>query len=149
MQVPHKHKDPFKVELTLEQAIRIIQKNERGRIGIVRAQIVSEWRKDALRKEERNKRAQDKEHEDPFDQQVYAATMIAAHWKKRVDRKRFQKMREEEFEFLGMAKPPALPAEVDQVKLVQGIRLKRKKMRQDHEEEFAKEMQNATNYVRE
>ena len=30
---------------------------------------------------------------------------------------RFQKMREEEFEFLGMAKPPALPAEVDQVGL--------------------------------
>jgi hypothetical protein len=57
-------------------------------------------------------------------------------------------MREEEFEFLGMAKPPALPAEVDQVKLVQGIRLKRKKMQQDHEEEFSKEMQNATNYVR-
>ena len=28
------------VDLTLEQAIRIIQKNERGRIGIVRAQIV-------------------------------------------------------------------------------------------------------------
>ena len=34
-----------------------------------------------------------------------------------------------------------------EVKLVQGIRLKRKKMQQDHEDEFAKEMMNATNYV--
>ena len=33
-------KDPFAVDLTVDQAIRIIQKNERGRIGIQRALMV-------------------------------------------------------------------------------------------------------------
>jgi len=142
-------KDPFQVDLTIEAAIRIIQKNERGRIGIQRAQMVSDWRRDAMRKEERNKRAAEKqEHEDPFDQQVLAATMIAAHWKRRVDRKRFQRMREEEFQFLGMAAPPPPAPEIDQVKLLAGIRTKRKKMQQDAEDEFAKALREAEEWVR-
>jgi len=36
--------DPFKVELSKEHAIRIIQKNERGRLGICRALLVATWR---------------------------------------------------------------------------------------------------------
>merc|ERR1719390_538371 len=101
-------KDPFQVDLTVEQAIKIIQKNERGRNGIQRAVMVSDWRRDAMRKEERQKKQSEKaEGDDLLESQVLAATMIAAHWKRRVDRRRFLRMREEEFQFLGMAPPPA------------------------------------------
>ena len=37
------------------EAVAIIQKNERGRTGIQRAAMVCEWRRDALRKEERQR----------------------------------------------------------------------------------------------
>merc|ERR1719387_1755233 len=72
-------KDPFQVDLTVEQAIRIIQKNERGRIGIQRAVMVSDWRHDAMRKEERQRRVNDGkgEGEDLLESQVLAATRIA------------------------------------------------------------------------
>lgn len=42
-------KDPFHVDLTVDAAIRIIQKNERGRIGIQRAVMVANWRKESAK----------------------------------------------------------------------------------------------------
>jgi len=101
-------KDPFEVGLTTDQAVSIIQKNERGRTGILRAGMVCEWRRDAIRKEERQRRQAeqgDAGGDDLLESQVLAATRIAAHWKRRVDRRRFIRMREDEFEFLGMAPP--------------------------------------------
>lgn len=106
-------KDPFEVGLTTDQAVAIIQKNERGRMNIVKAdhrvQFFKASKKDASKKQDA---------EDPLESQVLAATRIAAHWKRKVDRRRFLKMREEEssaqrlcvwlrlrFEFLGMAPP--------------------------------------------
>merc|ERR1719253_174442 len=140
-------KDPFQVDITVDQAIRTIQKVERGRIGVQRAHMISDWRRDALRKEERNKRQAEKPDptDDGFDGQVWAATRIAAHWKRRVDRKRFQRMREEEFQFLGMAAPP--PPKIDQVDLAREIRLKRKKMQEDAEEAFNKALVEAEEWV--
>eukprot|EP00392_Amoebophrya_sp_AT5.2_P012053 g12147.t1 len=46
-------KDPFKVELTVEHAIRLLQKNERGRIGIQRAMMIANFRKEAQKKEKK------------------------------------------------------------------------------------------------
>merc|ERR1719160_1250709 len=70
--------------------------------------MVCQWRLDTIRKEERQRRQAEKGDagtDDLLESQVLAATRIAAHWKRRVDRRRFIRMREDEFEFLGMAPP--------------------------------------------
>merc|ERR1719160_807339 len=70
--------------------------------------MVCQWRLDTIRKEERQRRQAEKGDagtDDLLESQVLAATRIAAHWKRKVDRRRFIRMREDEFEFLGMAPP--------------------------------------------
>lgn len=132
-------KDPFEVGLTTDQAVSIIQKNERGRTGILRAGMVCEWRRDALRKEERQRKQAEKGDQgtdDLLESQILAATRIAAHWKRRVDRRRFIRMREDEFEFLGMA-----PARHDQKGLVKQMTMHRdhrQKMQQDADDVYEK-----------
>merc|ERR1712139_59852 len=140
-------KDPFQVDLTVEQAIKIIQKNERGRMGIQRAVMVSDWRRDAMRKEERQRRVNEKgEGEDLLESQVLAATRIAAHWKRKVDRRRFLRMREEEFQFLGMSMPPA-PA-IDQIALSSEIRGRRKRQQTEADDAFEKGLAEELEWVR-
>jgi len=119
-------KDPFQVDLSIDQAIRIIQKNERGRIGIQRAVMVSDWRKDALRKEERQKKAlNEKDGDDLADKQTFAATYIASHWRRKVERVAFQQMKENEFQFLGVSHKEH--EGVDQIAIANEIRQKRKR----------------------
>merc|ERR1712139_168557 len=140
-------KDPFQVDLTVEQAIKIIQKNERGRIGIQRAVMVSDWRRDAMRKEERQKKQSEKaEGDDLLESQVLAATMIAAHWKRKVDRRRFLRMRDEEFQFLGMALPPT-PA-IDQVAVATEIRERRKKWQTEADDAYEKGLAEELDWVK-
>eukprot|EP00434_Breviolum_minutum_P029335 symbB.v1.2.025948.t1/scaffold2552.1/size76460/1 len=119
-------KDPFEVGLTTDQAVAIIQKNERGRMNIVKAdhrvQFFKASKKDASKKQE--------SAEDPLESQVLAATRIAAHWKR--------KMREEEFEFLGMAPPKKDKGETDVIVEMQKHRDNRKKMQEDADDVFEK-----------
>jgi len=120
-------RDPFQVDLTIEQAIRLIQKNERGRIGIQRAMMVSDWRKDALKKEERQKKLlneQGANHDYSHEKQFLAATRIAAHWKRKVDKKYVARMRELTFQFVGMGFRPK--PQVDQIALADENRDRRK-----------------------
>lgn len=127
-------KDPFEVGLTTDQAVAIIQKNERGRMNIVKAdhrvQFFKASKKDASKKQE--------SAEDPLESQVLAATRIAAHWKRKVDRRRFLKMREEEFEFLGMAPPKKDKGDTDVIAEMQKHRENRKKMQEDADDVFEK-----------
>jgi len=132
-------KDPFEVGLTTDKAVAIIQKNERGRMGINRAEMVCTWRKDTVRKEARQKQQAEKGDgaEDVLESQVLAATRIAAHWKRKVDRRRFLRMREEEFEFLGMA-PPRNDTKAHVVDDMKKHRDRRKKMQEDADEVYQK-----------
>mmetsp|Transcript_44441 Transcript_44441/g.95827 ORF Transcript_44441/g.95827 Transcript_44441/m.95827 type:complete len:850 (-) Transcript_44441:163-2712(-) len=133
-------KDPFEVGLTVDQAVAIIQKNERGRMGINRADMVCTWRKDSVRKEERQRRQAEKggDGQDDFQEsQVLAATRIAAHWKRKVDRRRFLRMREEEFEFLGMA-PLRHDPKAQIIEDMKKHRERRKKMQEDADEVYQK-----------
>lgn len=133
-------KDPFEVGLTMDQAVAIIQKNERGRTGILRAGMVCEWRRDAIRKEERQRRQAEKGDagtDDLLESQVLAATRIAAHWKRRVDRRRFIRMREEEFEFLGMA-PPRNDTKASILEEMKKQRDRRQKMQVDADDVYEK-----------
>eukprot|EP00403_Amphidinium_massartii_P034621 CAMPEP_0178443034 /NCGR_PEP_ID=MMETSP0689_2-20121128/38582_1 /TAXON_ID=160604 /ORGANISM="Amphidinium massartii, Strain CS-259" /LENGTH=855 /DNA_ID=CAMNT_0020066819 /DNA_START=48 /DNA_END=2612 /DNA_ORIENTATION=- len=138
-------KDPFEVGLTTDQAVAIIQKNERGRTGIQRAVMVCEWRREALRKEERQKRQQNdkagqpESADDVLESQVLAATRIAAHWKRKVDRRRFLRMREDEFEFLGMAPPKTTTGKgVAVIDEMVKHRDRRKKMQEDADDVYEK-----------
>eukprot|EP00913_Durusdinium_trenchii_P013528 g12699.t1 len=117
-------KDPFEVGLTTDQAVAIIQKNERGRMNIVKAATWS--------------RMDEESAEDPLESQVLAATRIAAHWKRKVDRRRFLKMREEEFEFLGMAPPKKDKGETDVIAEMQKHRENRTRMQEDADDVFEK-----------
>lgn len=133
-------KDPFEVGLTVDQAVAIIQKNERGRMGINRADMVCQWRKDSVRKEERQKRQAEKGGEtqdDLLETQTFAATRIAAHWKSKVDRRKFVRMREEEFEFLGMA-PSRSNNKSHIIEDMRKHRDRRKKMQEDADEVYQK-----------
>merc|ERR1719401_2015121 len=133
-------KDPFEVGLTTDQAVERIQKNERGRTGIARAMMVCEWRKESLRKEERQKRQAERGDagaDDVLESQVLAATRIAAHWKRKVDRKRFIRMRQEEFEFLGM-QPQRNDAKVQMMEDMKKHRERRKKMQDDADDVYEK-----------
>jgi len=124
----------------VDQAVAIIQKNERGRMGINRADMVCTWRKDSVRKEERQKRQAEKGgdgQDDLLESQALAATRIAAHWKRKVDRRRFLRMREEEFEFLGMA-PPRNDPKGHVVEDMKKHRERRKKMQEDADEVYQK-----------
>jgi len=133
-------KDPFEVGLTTDQAVAIIQKCERGRTGIVRAGMVCEWRRDAIRKDERQRRQAEKGDsggDDLLESQVLAATRIAAHWKRKVDRRRFLRMREEEFEFLGMA-PPRNDSKAQVLDEMKKHRDRRRKMQVDADDVYEK-----------
>merc|ERR1719487_2672901 len=103
--------------------------------------MVCEWRRDALRKEERQKRQQEKggdnAQDDLLESQVLAATRIAAHWKRKVDRRRFIRMREEEFEFLGMA-PPRNDTKVHALDEMKKHRDRRQKMQVDADDVYEK-----------
>lgn len=141
-QDPHSlldEKDPFEVGFTVDQAVAIIQKNERGRMGINRADMHGKWRMESARKEERSKRQAEKVDgaDDLLESQVLAATRIAAHWKRKVDRRRFLRMREEEFEFLGMA-PPRTNDKSSIIEDMKKHRERRKKMQEDADEVYQK-----------
>lgn len=91
-------KDPFDMGLTTDKAVSIIQTNERGRQGMQRAVMVCEWKRESQRKEERQRKSAergDAAADDLRERQVLAATRIAAHWKRKVDRRRYIRLREE------------------------------------------------------
>jgi SpoVK/Ycf46/Vps4 family AAA+-type ATPase len=143
-------KDPFEKGLTTDQAVAIIQKNERGRMGIQRADMVCTWRKESYRKEERQRRQAErggKEDEDLLESQVLAATRIAAHWKRRVDRRRFLRMREEEFEFLGMSNTKHEQKE-SIVADVERHRERRKKMQEDADDVYENALKEQLEYLK-
>lgn len=82
-------------KLTREQAIRILQKNERGRQGLVRARLMKELRdEDAMRKKLSGGHA----HAHPS----AAATLIQKVFRGHLVRMRIQRHTQDEFVFLGM-----------------------------------------------
>jgi hypothetical protein len=142
------NKDPFEIGLSTDQAVERIQKNERGRTGINRATMVCEWRKESARKEEmQRKKAErgDQAMDDTFEMQVLAATRIAAHWKRKVDRKRFMRMRQDEFEFLGMQKPANASDQIFEEMAV--ARTKRKKMQEDADDVYEKALKDELEWL--
>ena len=85
--------------LTREHAIKLIQKNERGRQGAMRAKLMRE-----LREEDARKRLRDAGHHPTRDD---AALTIQRAWRGYLTRKRVREEAQEELVFLGMKPAPA------------------------------------------
>eukprot|EP00927_Polykrikos_kofoidii_P073274 TRINITY_DN6931_c0_g2_i1.p1 TRINITY_DN6931_c0_g2~~TRINITY_DN6931_c0_g2_i1.p1 ORF type:complete len:859 (+),score=195.27 TRINITY_DN6931_c0_g2_i1:130-2706(+) len=144
-------KDPFDIGLSTDQAVERIQKNERGRMGINKLNLVIDWRRDSQRKEERQRRQAERGEsgqDDLLEVQVLAATRIAAHWKRKADRKRFLRMVQDEFEFLGMQPKRSdtkqmMPADMNQA------REHRKRMQVDADEAYEKALNEQLEWLHE
>eukprot|EP00820_Chromera_velia_P016974 Cvel_26417.t1-p1 / transcript=Cvel_26417.t1 / gene=Cvel_26417 / organism=Chromera_velia_CCMP2878 / gene_product=IQ and AAA domain-containing protein 1, putative / transcript_product=IQ and AAA domain-containing protein 1, putative / location=Cvel_scaffold3136:4429-6571(+) / protein_length=222 / sequence_SO=supercontig / SO=protein_coding / is_pseudo=false len=80
---------PPQAELSVEQVIELIQRNERGRMGIVHAKKMIAYRKAALQKEAKAKAGDDDAAERILERETHAASVIISHWKRALIRKRF------------------------------------------------------------
>jgi hypothetical protein len=87
-------------KMTREQAIRIIQKNERGRQGQVRCKLMRDLRDEELTR--RRLAANGDREQDPN----YAATLIQKLFRGYLSRRLTQQQADEELAFIGMRLPP-------------------------------------------
>ena len=118
------------VAMTLEAAIRCCQANERGRQGQARAKAMLE-----IRFKEQRERA----WKDVRDKKMDAAEnveRIQRYYRGWAARALVQRLREEEYIFLGMKPPPPLPPDKDpHLKLIETRELRRQRQVQ-HEEAY-------------
>ncbi|EER08675.1 conserved hypothetical protein [Perkinsus marinus ATCC 50983] len=134
------HSDQFHIPFTLDQAIRLIQRNERGRAGIQKATMIGNWRAEAMKRERLEAEGVDtldatKKSVELLEVQREAATRIAATWKMMLAKRHVRRMREEEYVFLGMVLPSETPA-VDHVVLSDEVRRERKQLQEDAEKGY-------------
>ncbi|KAF4756422.1 hypothetical protein FOZ62_007070, partial [Perkinsus olseni] len=118
------------IPFTLDQAIRLIQRNERGRAGIQKAMMIANWRREAERREKRLAEGVDfadleDDSEELLAAQRAAVSKIAASWKRKSAIRCVQRMKQEEYIFLGML-PPVEKPPVDQIALAEEIRVQRR-----------------------
>eukprot|EP00398_MALV-I-01_sp_L67-1_P000302 gene302-27_t len=138
--------DPFRLQVEgneqqrLSNAVQMIIRNERGRVGIGRAMMKAEMNREQRRKEKRVA-VQEKDEKDI----MIAATYIAAAWKRKVAMKQYEKMRTEELQVLGMLPKPASGEDWDDT--VSKIRERRKQSQQDAEEGFQLAMKKEKEWV--
>lgn len=116
-QVPLESKidEAFDIEFSLQEAIEIIQRNERGRQGRQRALLVKE-----LREEEKQRKAYDTRDIDDMDPEI-AATHLQRMYRGFQSRKSALEDRENELIFIGMRPKPvdnidALKADLEDAK---------------------------------
>lgn len=100
------------LDTNMETAIRIIQKIERGRQGIVRALKAAYYQKREIKKLNKKKEAQGNENfefDDSENQKREQVIMIQKTIKGFMARRLVDAMREKELEFLGIKKKPQNP----------------------------------------
>ncbi|KAK3595612.1 hypothetical protein CHS0354_009573 [Potamilus streckersoni] len=90
------------IPITFDEAIRLIQVNERARQGRLRSKFMREIR-------ESEKIEASKQHGAPTLDQDVAATRIQKIWKGFFQRRKTKKERDDELIFIGMAPPPHPP----------------------------------------
>eukprot|EP00968_Pinguiococcus_pyrenoidosus_P028722 scaffold8065_cov267-Pinguiococcus_pyrenoidosus.AAC.6 len=132
--------DEFAEPMTLEQAIAVIQRNERGRQGKQRALVVEDLRKD----EKRGNFAASSDGD--MDIEVAAAN-VQRLYRGFVSRRFASQERETELAFIGMKAPP--PKEDDLAVELQHVYEKRKHAQHEYQEEYVKAVGDTTEKLRE
>jgi hypothetical protein len=117
-------------EMTIQDAIRMIQRNERGRQGNVRAKYMREIRIQAQREKEMI--SGNKDHQEESER---AVRFLQRVWRGYRARKEVALRRREELVFLGM-EAPLLEAKNDQVVKLVANRDRRKILQQQFEDEY-------------
>lgn len=108
----------------------MIQINERGRQGQLRAKYMRDIRNQA-------KREDILDGEDDEKEVNRAALKIQSVYRGFVARKRYRKMMYEEVIFLGMEAPPVDPQKISSIQKSEATRDRRRQLRKQHEEEYA------------
>lgn len=106
--------DPFALDMDVVSAIRLIQKNERGRQGRYRIMLILKGiKKQKLDLEQERKMKEGVIERKTRDQQENEATLfIQRRLRGILARKRIEDMRQEEMVFLGMARKPRTKEEL-------------------------------------
>ena len=122
--------DPFMLDIDLVQAIRIIQKNDRGRQGRMRILLIQRMQEQRAQKDELLRKMREGKLPQPNyeNQQNECSVFIQKRIRGILGRKHVMEMRDEEMEFLGMVKkkPNKKDMENDPIKKMEQTRLERK-----------------------
>ncbi|KAL4506963.1 hypothetical protein ABPG72_001384 [Tetrahymena utriculariae] len=143
------YEDSNTLQADMDTAIRIIQRYERGRQGIERANLAKILKKEEEKKLERQKKLAEGTEIGEETEKDDAALVIKKYWRGYKSRRIVQDIREEELLFLGMKKlveDPTLPE--SQHKQAQNKRQKMKYIQEEHEQEFNDEIENLKRLVK-
>jgi len=128
--------DKFVLEANLETAIRIIQKNERGRQGIETALKHKYRKKEELK---RKKQLQQNSENSEDNTREEAILVVQKYYRGYKSREIVDKLRQEEFEFLGMKKTDN-DLHKEEIKKYLKTKEEMKIIKGEHEKEFQDEL---------
>lgn len=129
--------DKFVLEANLETAIRIIQKNERGRQGIETALKYKYRKKEELK---RKKQLQQNSETSEDNTREEAIQVVQKYYRGYKSREFVDKLRQAEFEFLGMKKTADDPVQKEEIKLFSKTKEEMKIIKGENEKEFQDEL---------
>lgn len=129
--------DKFVLEANLETAVRIIQKNERGRQGIEFALKLKYKKKEELKKK---KQLQQNSEISDDNTREEAIMVVQKYYRGYKAREYVDKLRQDEFEFLGMKKPLLDPFNKEQTEKFNKIKQEMKYNKIEHEKEYQEEL---------
>ena len=133
--------DTHSWNMDIEMAIRVIQRNERGRQGRGRIMLFLKKIKDDQLMEEKRRLAKMQKSETPAQpqyQEHYYAEFISRRIRGIIARKKVEEMRNEEMIFLGMTRRPktAVTRDKDPLQIMADTREHRKKLQENNWVEF-------------
>jgi IQ and AAA domain-containing protein len=128
--------DAANAQMSIEECIRVIQQNERGRQGKQRARFMREIRKQE--EMERKMREVGQPETDPD----HAATVIQKLFRGYKTIRQARMMREEELVFIGMKEPEPKPRELDPMARQEDIRARRKILQAQNKDEYEEALVN-------
>lgn len=138
--------DPFTLDMDIVHAIRLIQKNERGRQGRFRIMVILKQQKIKRQNAEVQKKIREGKMLEKTQEQTMSESSVKIQRRLRgiIARKRVEEMRQEEMIFLGMARKPKTEEEKknDALKQQDLCRDERIKTRMQNELDFKNEKEN-------
>lgn len=129
--------DKFVLEANLETAVRIIQKNEKGRQGIEWALKFSYRKKEELKKK---KQLQQNSEISEDNTREEAIMVVQKYYRGYKSREYVDKLRQEEFEFLGMKKVENDDIQKEEMNKFIKTKQEMKYIKGEHEKEYQDEL---------
>jgi len=143
--------DDYLRDIDLDTAIRILQKNERGRQGIDRGYQAIKKHKNDLKKKERDAKLHDEiDMAGDDNKRVDAVVVIQKYFRGFTSREKVEKIREDELIFLGMKKVKENPKDPNsQVYKYNVTRENRKALQKEFDEEYKQSLDDMKDKIKE